>query len=156
MAEPAPTDLIHLAAPDGDRCVVRVTGRSRPGVLTGHDTLHADVLATTSFVDARLDLYLLQDDLDSWERELSGAGPGRSLGIGTERGLRIGIHVHSDGWLSVQLEDPERLTAVLGARPEGDWIAEHRRRLEQVRLAWPREVVETAPGTYAWSPDRKR
>ncbi|THA44557.1 hypothetical protein E6R62_36640 [Streptomyces sp. A1136] len=44
-------DLIHLADPDGNRCIVRVTGRSQPGVLTGHDILQADVLVSASFVD---------------------------------------------------------------------------------------------------------
>lgn len=46
-----------------------------------------------------------------------------------------------------------RPTAVPGTRPQGDWIAEHRGRLEQVRPAWPREVIETAPGAYEWSPN---
>ncbi|MEV7130512.1 DUF5959 family protein [Streptomyces sp. NPDC093260] len=156
MTEPAPMDLIHLADPDGNRCIVRVTGRFQPGVLTGHDILHADVLASASFVDARLDLYLFQHDLDSWEQELSSLGPGQTASIGGDRGLSLDIHVHEDGWLSIQVSDPDRLTAVLGTRPQGDWIAEHRGRLEQVRQSWPREVIETAPGTYEWSPNRKR
>ncbi|MGY1454056.1 DUF5959 family protein [Streptomyces sp. SS8] len=156
MTEPAPTDLIHLADPDGNRCVVRITGRFRPGILIGHDILRADVLASASFVDARLDLHLSQRDLDSWEQQLSSLGPGRTAGIDSGRGLSLDIHVHEDGLLSIQISDPDRLTTVLGVRPRGDWIAEHRERLEQVRLAWPREVVETAPGAYDWSPDRAR
>ncbi|MGC4948607.1 DUF5959 family protein [Streptomyces sp. DT224] len=82
--------------------------------------------------------------------------PGRTAGIGQERGLSLDIHMHEDGWLSIQVSDPDRLTTVLGARPQGDWIAEHRGRLEQVRLAWTREVIETTAGAYEWSPDRKR
>jgi hypothetical protein len=54
MTEPAPVDLIHLADAEGNRCIVRVTGGFQPGVLTGHDILRADVLASASFVDARL------------------------------------------------------------------------------------------------------
>lgn len=156
MTEPAPIDLIHLADPDEDRCIVRVTGRFQPGVLTGHDILHADVLASASFVDARLDLYLSPHDLDSWEQDLSDLGPGRTASLGGDRGLSLDLHVHEDGRLSIQISDPDRLTTLLGTRPQGDWIAEHRERLEQVRQTWPREVVETAPGTYGWSPDRKR
>ncbi len=156
MTDPAPMDLIHLVDPDGDRCIVRVTGRSQPGVLTGHDILHADVLASASFVHAQLDLYLLPHDLDSWEQQLSNLRPGQTASIGGDRGLSLYIQIHEDGWLSIQVSDPDRLTTVLGMRPQGDWTAEHRGRLEQVRLAWPREVIETAPGAYEWSPNRKR
>ncbi|MET8631513.1 DUF5959 family protein [Streptomyces sp. NPDC004680] len=156
MTDPAPVDLIHLTDHDGNRCIVRVTGRFQPGVLTGHDIVRADVLASASFVDARLDLYLFQDDLDSWEQALSHLGPGQTAGIGGDRGLNLDIHMYGDGWLSIQVSDPDRLTAILGVRPQGDWITEHRERLEQVRLTWPREVIETAPGAYKWSPDRKR
>ncbi|MFI9820019.1 DUF5959 family protein [Streptomyces sp. NPDC052013] len=156
MTEPAPIDLVHLADPEGNRCIVRVTGRSQPGVLTGHDILRSDVLACASFVDARLDFHLLPDDLDSWEQELSNVRPGRTASLGGDRGPSLDLHMHEDGWLSIQISDPDRLTALLGVRPQGDWIAEHRRRLEQVRSTWPLEVVETAPGVYVWSPDRKR
>ncbi|WP_406141469.1 DUF5959 family protein [Streptomyces anulatus] len=149
-------DLIHLADPDGDRCIVRVTRRFQPGVLTGHDILHADVLASASFVDARLQLYLLPHDLDSWEQQLSNLRPGQTASIGGDRGLSLDIHMYEDGWLAIRVSDPDRLTTVLGTRPRGDWITEHRGRLEQVRLAWPREVIETAPGAYEWSPNRKR
>ncbi|MFD0516337.1 DUF5959 family protein [Streptomyces aureus] len=76
MGEPEPVDLIHLADADGDRCIVRVTGRYQPGILTGHDTLRADVLVSTSFLDARLELYLFQRDLTAWEHELEGLVPG--------------------------------------------------------------------------------
>ncbi|WP_062641935.1 DUF5959 family protein [Streptomyces maremycinicus] len=156
MTEPVPVDLIHLEDADGNRCVVRVTGRFQPGVLTGHDILRADVLATASHVDARLDVHLLQQDLDAWQRELSGLAPGGAAGIGGDRGLRLDLLVHEEGRLSVSIHDPDRLTTVLGIRPEGDWIDVHRQRLEQVRRAWPSEVVETSPMAYEWSPDRRR
>ncbi|KUN75322.1 hypothetical protein AQJ66_35920 [Streptomyces bungoensis] len=156
MTDPAPKDLIHLADQDGNRCIVRVTGRFRPGVLTGHDMLCADVLASASFVDARLDLCVSPRDLDSWEQELSDLEPGRTAGIGGDRGLRLDLHMDEDGRLSVLVDDPDRLTAALGIRPQGDWIAEHRGHLEQVGSTWPREAVETAPRAYEWSPGRVR
>ncbi|MGW6714456.1 DUF5959 family protein [Streptomyces globisporus] len=149
-------DLLHLADPDGDRCIVRVTGRFQPGVLTGHDILRADVLASASFVNARLDLYLLPHDLDSWEQQVSSLRPGQTASIGGDRGPSLDFQIHEDGWLSIQVSDPDRLTTVLGTRPQGDWITEHCGRLEQVRLAWPREVTETAPGAYEWNPNHKR
>ncbi|MFE1877794.1 DUF5959 family protein [Streptomyces sp. NPDC059496] len=48
MTEAAPVNLIDLGDADGNRCVVRVTGRYQPGVLTGHDILQADVLVSAS------------------------------------------------------------------------------------------------------------
>ncbi|WP_371660238.1 DUF5959 family protein [Streptomyces sp. NBC_00280] len=156
MAEPEPVDLIHLEDADGTSCIVRVTGRSEPGVLTGHDILYADVLVSASFVDARLDVYLFQEDLDDWQRDLSDLAPGREAGLGGDRGLSLVLHVNEDGQLWVAVEDPDRLSTLLGIRPVGDWVKEHQERLEQVRRTWPSEVVETAPMAYEWSPNRRR
>ncbi|MER6784178.1 DUF5959 family protein [Streptomyces sp. NPDC000658] len=155
MTGSAPADLIHLEDADGNRCIVRVTGRSQPGILTGHDILCADVLVSASFIDARLDAHLLQQDLDAWQQALSDLVPGRQAAIGGDRGLSLTLHVHTDGWVSVTVEDPDRLTALLGVRPEENWVDRHRGLLHQVRQTWPSEVVESAPGAYEWSPDRK-
>ncbi|MFF3379638.1 DUF5959 family protein [Streptomyces sp. NPDC002680] len=156
MAEPDPVDLIHLKDADGTSCVVRVTGRSEPGVLTGHDILYAEVLVSASDVDARLDVYLFQEDLDDWQQALSDLAPGRQATLGGDRGLSLTLHMNEDGRLRIALEDPDRLTTLLGIRPEGDWANEHQERLEQVRKTWPSEVIETAPMTYEWSPNRRR
>ncbi|MFF4079306.1 DUF5959 family protein [Streptomyces sp. NPDC001777] len=154
--EPAPVDLVRLADGEGNSCVVRVTGRSRPGVLTGHDVLRADVLVSTSFLDARLDVYLFPQDLDAWQEGLPGLVPGRQIGLGGDRGLRLVLRVHEGGLLTVSIVDPDRLTTLLGIRPEGDWLAELRESADRVGRTWPVEVVETSPMTYEWSPDRKR
>ncbi|MCQ9129819.1 DUF5959 family protein [Streptomyces hilarionis] len=156
MTPPAPADLINLEDTDGNRCVVRVTGRSQPGVLTGHDILSADVLVSASLVDARLDVELLPEDLDAWQQDLSDLAPGRRAGIGGDRGLSITLHPHADGLVSVTVEDPDRLTTLVGVRPEKNWVARHRELLRQVRRTWPNEVIESSPGAYEWSPDRKR
>lgn len=156
MTGPAPVDLIHLEDADGNRCIVRVTGRFQPGILTGHDILRADVLVSASFIDARLDVCLFPRDLDAWQQDLSGLAPGRRAGIGGDRGLSLTLYMHEDGWLSATIEDPDRLTTILGIRPEGDWVRKHHEGLLQVRQAWPREVIETAPGAYEWSPNRGR
>ncbi len=153
---PAPVDLIHLVDEDANRCVVRVTGRFREGVLTAHDILCADVLVSASFVDARLETLLSPGDLDSWERGLSAMAPGRDAGIGGDRGLRLSLHQHDADHWSVQVHDPDCLTTLFGIRPPEDWIADHHARLDRVRRTWPREVVETSPGAYEWSPDRRR
>ncbi|MGW9042852.1 DUF5959 family protein [Streptomyces lydicus] len=148
-------DLIHLADADGNRCTVRVTGRSQPGVLTGHDILRADVLVSASFVDARLEMCLSPQDLSSWQQSLAELTPGGHASLGGDRGLTLGVHVNDERAVSVWVEDPDRLTTTLMIRPPGDWIDEHRGRLQDVRQAWPREVVETAPLAYEWIPDHR-
>ncbi|MCQ6555380.1 DUF5959 family protein [Streptomyces sp. C10-9-1] len=156
MTESDAVDLIHLEDVDGNRCVVRVTGRDRPGVLTGHDILRADVLASADFVDARLELFLLQGDLDAWQRDLARLGPGADATIGGDRGPSLAFHLYEDRSLSVTVDDPDHLTATLSLRPRETWVQEHQRRLERVRETWPSDVVETAPMAYAWRPGRRR
>ncbi|MFI0220743.1 DUF5959 family protein [Streptomyces lydicus] len=148
-------DLIHLEDGDGNRCTVRVTGRFRPGVLTGHDILCADVLVSASFVDARLEMCLPPQDLTSWQQSLAELTPGGNASLGGDRGLHLGIHVNDERSVSVWVEDPDRLTTALMIRPPTGWIDEHHDRLQQVRQAWPREVVETAPMAYEWTPEHR-
>ncbi|MFF7922948.1 DUF5959 family protein [Streptomyces mirabilis] len=140
---------------DGNRCIVRVTGRSKPGVLPGHDTLRADVFASADFIDARLDVYVFRRDLDAWQHALTGLAPGKDARIGRDRGLELILHMLDDRSLAVTLHDTDRLATMLRIRPEENWVDEHLQRLEQVRRTWPSEVVETGPVTYAWSPDRQ-
>ncbi|MFJ3762785.1 DUF5959 family protein [Streptomyces sp. NPDC090080] len=156
MTGSVPADLIHLEDADGNRCIVRVTGRFQPGILTGHDILRADVLVSASFIDARLDVYLFQQDLDAWQQDLSDLAPGRQASIGGDRGLSLTLHVHDEFWVSVAVEDPDRLTTLLGIRPEESWVDRHQERLKEVRQTWPSEVIKTAPGAYEWCPNRKR
>ncbi|MGV9349860.1 hypothetical protein ACWDSD_34780 [Streptomyces spiralis] len=51
-------------------------------MLTEDDILHADVLASAGGGDARLDLYVFQQDPDCWEQELSNPETGQTVGIG--------------------------------------------------------------------------
>ncbi|MFI0151514.1 DUF5959 family protein [Streptomyces lydicus] len=110
-------DLIHLEDGDGNRCTVRVTGRFRSGVPTGHDILCADVLVSASFVDARLEMCLSPQDLSSWQQSLAELAPGGNASLGGDRGLHLGIHVNDERSVSVWVEDPDRLTTALMIRP---------------------------------------
>ncbi|MFF4098611.1 DUF5959 family protein [Streptomyces sp. NPDC001903] len=156
VTESAPVNLIDLGDADGNRCVVRVTGRYQPGILTGHDILRADVLVTASFVDARLEIYLFQHDLDTWQQDLNLLTSGKGAMIGGDRGLSLNFSMHEDRTLSLTVQDPDRLSVMLGIEPPDTWIQDHHQRLDQVRATWPSEVVETAPMAYEWSPSRKR
>ncbi|MFE2201324.1 DUF5959 family protein [Streptomyces amritsarensis] len=146
-------NLIDLGDADGNRCVVRVTGRYQPGVLTGHDILQADVMVSASFVDARLELFLFQQDLDTWQRDLTQLAPGNGATIGGDRGLSLDFFMHEDRTLSLMVQDPDRMSLALGIGPQETWLQDHHQRLELVRETWPSEVVETAPMTYEWSPN---
>lgn len=156
VTEPAPVNLIDLGDADGNRCVVRVTGRYQPGIPTGHDILRADVLVTASFVDARLEIHLFQQDLDTWQHGLTLLTPGKGATIGGDRGPTLYFFMHEDPTLSLTVQDPDRLSVMLGIEPPETWIQDHHQRLDPVRATWPSEVVETAPMAYAWSPSRKR
>lgn len=127
-----------------------VSGRSQPGVLTSHDILRAEVLAHAAFVDARLELYLLQHNLDAWKQELSGLAPGAGMSIGGGRGLSLVLQMQEDRSLAVTIHHPDQLSAMLWIRPPENWRDEHHDRLEQVRQTWPSEVLETAPMSYEW------
>ncbi|GGZ30828.1 DUF5959 family protein [Streptomyces olivaceoviridis] len=151
MTEPGAVDLIHLEDSDGDHCIVRVIGRYKHGVLPTHNILQAEVLAHASFFDARLELYLLQQDLDAWQQELTGLAPGTGASIGGDRGLNLVLHMQEDQSLDVTIHDPDRLSAVLWIGPQENLIEKHHERLEQVRRTWP----ETAPITYEWRPPQE-
>lgn len=131
-AGPGPVDLVRLEDADGSFCVVRVTGPSQP---VG-ETLRADVLLSTSFLDARLDVHLFPQDLDDWQGGLIELAPGRDLSIGNERGLTLMLHMFEDRSLAVTVHDPDRLTAMFGIDPEENWIDDHHERVNQVRRSW--------------------
>ncbi|MER6917249.1 DUF5959 family protein [Streptomyces sp. NPDC000594] len=145
MTEPGAVDLIHLEDADGDRCIVRVTGRYEPGVPGGHDILRADVLVHADFVDARLELFILPGDLDDWRQELTDFVPGKSATLGGDRGLMLGIHREEESpSLSLSIHDPDRLSVVLWVQSREGWTGEHLDRLERVRRTWPSEYTEPA------------
>jgi len=75
-------------------------------------------LAHASFVDARLELYLSQWNLDAWQQELTGLAPGAGASIGGDRGLNLVLHMQEDRSLDVTIHDPDRLSAVLWIRPQ--------------------------------------
>ncbi|WP_037604309.1 DUF5959 family protein [Streptacidiphilus rugosus] len=139
MTDAGAIDLIRLEDADGNHCTVRVTGR-QPGLPASHDVLRAEVLAHASFMDARLELHLFQQDLDAWEDELSRIAPGEGALMGGDRGLNLLFHMQEDCSLVLTINDPDRLSAMLWIRPPESWIPEHRHRLEQVRQAWPPEA----------------
>ncbi|MFF3739994.1 DUF5959 family protein [Streptomyces sp. NPDC002566] len=150
-------ELIHLAdRPDagGNSVAVRVLGRCRPGILTGHDFLDCEIVIAAESVTASFPVTLLPEDLEDWEDALTALESGRSaLWLDTgrtpsmkfkpdkNRGVRVSVH---DGPSS-----GVKVTVPLCAPPEA-WARKQRDLHARVREAYPREVVETSPGAYEW------
>lgn len=157
MADTAePVDLIDLAGGAGDRCVVRVTGRFEPGVLTGHDILRAEVIVSSKgVVQGELALFLLPDDLDEWRDALDGGlGVGSTVAIAGGRGPGIDLRVQRNRCMAVRVRETDHLDVAMRFPIGAGWVDDLRQRLAQVHRAWPREVLKPLPGVYEWSPDR--
>ncbi|MFI1000024.1 DUF5959 family protein [Streptomyces galbus] len=152
-------DLIRLADDEGNSVVVRVTGRDMPGVLTRHDTLTADVLVTTGFVSGHLELWLLPGDLAEWEAALESLAAGQDITWLGDRAPEIRVRLAGErGCPEVVVEDVpgSMATVTVPVALEEGWTDEQRRRLDEVRRRWAREVVEPAFGVFEWSSHRKR
>ncbi|MFH9861933.1 DUF5959 family protein [Streptomyces sp. NPDC017202] len=159
MSGQGAVDLIHLADDEGNSVVVQVTGRYMPGVLTGHDTLIANVLVTTGFVSGRLKVWLSPGDLAEWETALDSSAAGQDTSWMGGRAPEIRIRLDGErGCPDVIVDDvPGSMATVTVPVALGEgWVDDQRRRLDEVRRRWPREVVEPSFGVYQWSPDRKR
>ncbi|NUP50762.1 MAG: hypothetical protein HOW97_26145 [Catenulispora sp.] len=150
-------DLIDLAGDAGARCIVRVTGRFEPGVLTGHDILRATVIVSANGVQSELALFLLPGDLDEWQAALDGGlGAGSTVAIAGDRGPGVDLRVRRNRRAVVRVHEADRLDVVMKFPVGAGWVDDLRERLARVRSTWPREVVQTAAGAYEWSPDRQR
>ncbi|MEU7059635.1 DUF5959 family protein [Streptomyces sp. NPDC046197] len=73
---------------------------------------------------------------EEWEEALRrlGAGEDASWPHGGQ-GLGLYFHLHEDGWLSISVHDPDRLTVMLGLEPTSEWIDEHEAKLQRLRDA---------------------
>ena len=97
MADSAgPVDLIDLAHGAETRCLVRVTGRFEPGVLTGHDTLRAAVIVSSNGAQA------------------DGAlKAGQTMAIAGDCGAGIGLLIHRNQRVAVRVHEPDRLSIIM-------------------------------------------
>lgn len=132
MDEWVPVDLIHLSDGQGVSLVLRVVERHE----ARHARVRAECLITTDFLTARLATHVSLDHLEEWEEALRclSAGEDASWPHGS-RGLELYFHPHEDGWLSISVHDPDRLTVGLGLEPTPEWIDEHEANLQRLRDA---------------------
>ncbi|MFD1659876.1 DUF5959 family protein [Streptomyces caeni] len=133
MGEWTPVDLIHLSDGQGVSLVLRAVERYEDR----HALVRAECLITTDFVNARLKTSIWLDGLEEWEEALRrlGAGEDASWPQGS-RGLELYFHPHEDGWLSISVHDPDRLTVALGLEPTPEWVDEHEANLQRLRDAY--------------------
>jgi hypothetical protein len=153
MDEGSAGDLICLADEESS-LVVRVLGRTMPGVLTLHDFLDAEIVITSGFAQGRLEVCLAPDDLDGWSEVLGEVAAGRDA-VWMDDGRNPEIRLESsdqDGIVVVAVEDvaASGTSVRVPVRLADGWAADHYERLRRVRADWPQEVVQTSPGAYAW------
>lgn len=147
-------DLIHLS--DGDNSFrVRILGRRMPGVLPLHDLLDAEVLIKSGFVNGRLTFGLFPADVDGWDHALDVLAAGHDVvWIDDDRSPEIKVQAldeeHETPAVRVEDVTGSGVHVFLPLCLEEGWIDDQRRLLHQVRQEWPREVLETSPGTYEW------
>ncbi|MFF5184011.1 DUF5959 family protein [Streptomyces sp. NPDC000345] len=132
MDERVPVDLIHLSDGRDVSLVLRaVEYHEAPRAR-----VRAECLITTDFVNARLQTDIRLDHLEEWEEALRCLSAGEDAGWPQgSRGLELYFHPHEDGWLSISVHDPDRLTVALGLEPPAEWIAEHEANLQCLRDA---------------------
>jgi hypothetical protein len=152
-SEDRKVDLIRLSDEESG-LRVQVLGRHMPGVLPWHDFLDAEIVVTSGFAQGRLDVCLAPDDLDSWSQVLSTLVAGRDaawMDDGRNPEIRFGLSGRNSAAVIVVEDMAGSGTSVRVpvSLAEG-WADDHHERLQHVRSAWPREVVETSPGAYEW------
>ncbi|MFD3559395.1 DUF5959 family protein [Streptomyces sp. NPDC058686] len=147
MTEHGPVELVHLADKENS-VIVRVVGATSVG-LSGGGCLIAEIVVASEFANGRLaEVYLLSDDLDDWAEALDLLAAGRPVSWmddGRNPEIRIelkGPYISQGETLNaveVEVRDASvSLTSVrVLVRLPDDWVDAHRRRLEQVHMAWP-------------------
>ncbi|MFF7599585.1 DUF5959 family protein [Streptomyces mirabilis] len=133
MDEWVPVDLIHLSDGQGVSLVLRAVERYE----ARRARVRAECLISADFMNARLEANIWLDRLEEWEEALRrlSAGEDASWPQGS-RGLELYFHPHDNGWLSISVHDPDRLTVALGLEPMPEWIDEHEANLQRLRDAY--------------------
>ncbi|MFJ8013742.1 DUF5959 family protein [Streptomyces sp. NPDC096339] len=83
-------------------------------------------------------MHLFRQDLETWQQDLTLLAPGKDGTIGGGCGPRLDFFMHEDRMLSLTVQDPARVSLMLGIEPTETWIQVHHQRLDQVRATWPR------------------
>ncbi|MFB7079978.1 DUF5959 family protein [Streptomyces sp. NPDC056308] len=150
-------NLIHLAdgpGTSGHSVSLRVLGRFRPGILTGHDFLDCEIVIVAESVNATFSVTLLPEDLEDWEDALASLESRRFttwLDSGRTPSMKFKPDESGGLWVSVHDGPSSGVTVTVPLFvPPAAWVGAQRDLLAGVREVYPREVVETSPGAYEW------
>jgi len=146
-------DLIRLTDEENS-VVVRVLGRTMPGVLTLHDYLDAEIVVMSGFAQGRLEVCLAPNDLDDWAEVLGEVAAGRDA-VWMDDGRNPQVRLDSsgkDGLVVISVADvaSSGTSVCVPVCPADGWADDHYERLRRVRANWPQEVVNPFPGVYQW------
>lgn len=153
---PGPLELFRLGDETQYLSVI-VLGRDAPGVLPYHDVLRVGIIIETGIGTLRLENTLDPIHVDDLEGALDSLADNAAF---SWLGSRLpGIEVEPE---DEEDEDDYRLVSVFDLDQSGVAVqvlltidvAENHDRLEAVRRAYPREVVETSPGVFQWASPR--
>jgi len=140
MIQGTAIDLVHLS--DGENSVI-VRVECGTGVIAGQDYLDAEIVVASAFVNGRLELTLLPEDLGTWRGALESLAAGVDAswmddGRNPEIRIELAGPFVSRGTtlqaLQVVVRDvAASLTSanVLVRMPDG-WIQDHRERLDRL------------------------
>ncbi|MFJ2376113.1 DUF5959 family protein [Streptomyces sp. NPDC087769] len=155
MGEGSGVDLIRVSDGDigGSSVRLRVLGRHRPGATPYNDYLDAEVVVASGFANGRLEMCLSPEDLNDWSAALDELSAGR--GVRWLRSPEIQIEIDRQFSVPVPIvtvtDDNEPVSSVRVWLDVGHgWIDDLRKQYEQVRRAWPNEVVASPRSRNFW------
>ncbi|MET9253302.1 DUF5959 family protein [Streptomyces sp. NPDC003717] len=143
MAGTAPTAFVSLADDEGNSVTVNVLGiepRS-PSVLK------AEIVVETPFVSGRCHLWLTVRVLDGWSDALDRLDAGEDVTWVEDRGASLAVQLTGERDCPEVVVEDESMSMVTVRVPivlPDDWIADHRRRLREVRERWT-PLLSAAP-----------
>ncbi|MEY9861004.1 hypothetical protein ABH935_006642 [Catenulispora sp. GAS73] len=133
---------------------VVVLGRHTPGVLNLHDILRAEIIVETGIGTLRLATTIASSDVDDWERALDLLADDEPVSWLGDRCPEIEIGPgDGTGFWRATVSDPAQ-SGVIVQIPITIDEADSHSRLEDLRRAYPSEVVATSPGAYQWRSPR--
>jgi hypothetical protein len=140
MASEGPIDLISLEG-EGNKVVVRITGRQSGPATAPADALVGEVLVDTGFVRGSMAVTIFPEDLTEWRDALDSLDGGQDVAWREgERAPELFIELDPDGKRAdVTLADRSMSLTTVTATVviTDDWFDEAYQRLDQVLRAWP-------------------
>jgi hypothetical protein len=150
-----PLDLIRLVDEvGGARVVVRVLGRTAPGVLPSHDHLDVEFVIESGFLVGQVKDVVTRSDLSQWSEGLDQLAQGRPFAW-RDDWRSVALHITPEpqsGGVTVSVTDylSSDVEVRIPMELPQTWVDEQRRLLDEVELRIPSDVVEEPSLVYRW------